>query len=169
MPPPSDHPATLLNGWLGNDNRVHLVIEKAHSCWRRKKVYNCVCLCCSCCGCLSPLRLLIMLAGVSCCDTQQCWWFICNILRLGAFGTYWQVKDKRMWNRVFVELSCGKKRTLHLIWGRGRNYFGGNERVKVGKGEGGECFRWQGSISEPGRPRCYAPGTCQSASQRPML
>ena len=44
MPPPSDHPATLLNGWLGNDNRVHLVIEKAHSCWRRKK-FTIVCVC----------------------------------------------------------------------------------------------------------------------------
>ena len=53
-------------------------------------------------------------------------------------------------DNVFVELSCGKKRTLYLIWGTERNYFGGNEGVKGGRGKGG---RVKGGRREGGRGR----------------
>ena len=49
---------------------------------------------------------------------------------------------------MFVELSCGKKRTFYLIWGTERNYFGGNEGVKGGRGKGG---RVKGGRGEGGK------------------
>ena len=82
--------------------------------------------------------------------------------------TYWQVKyKKRVGKSVLLEtfLWSEKKVASHLC----RRWIILREWRVGGRREGGKCFRWQGSISEPGRPRCYAPaGSCQSPRQSPI-
>ena len=125
-----------------------------------------MCLCSRLCGYHSPLHLLIswcvvvILSKGDLFETSSDW--------MHSIVTYWQVKyKKRVGKSVLLEtfLWSEKKVASHLC----RRWIILREWRVGGRREGGKCFRWQGSISEPGRPRCYAPpGSCQSPRQSPI-